>query len=89
MAFQSGGGGVGVDEGESGWLMQAWSIASAAGSRGETRTVERGRWEGHRLACPKFQPHRGVSASFAEAGGVMGAGRREGESALGLGQAGG
>ena len=46
-------------------------------------------WEGHRLACPKFQPPSGVSASFAEAGGVMGAGRRAGESVSGLGQAGG
>ena len=42
MAFQSGGRVFGEDEGVSGWLMGRWSIASAAGSRGEMRTVERG-----------------------------------------------
>ena len=54
------------------------------------RAAARGvKWEGHRLACPEIQPRSGVSASFAEAGGVMGPGRRAGESFSGLGQAGG
>jgi hypothetical protein len=42
-----------------------------------------------RFACPRFQPRSGVSASFAEKRGVMGAGRCGGGSVSGLGQAGG
>jgi hypothetical protein len=52
------------------------------------RAAARGvKWEGPRLACPKPQPRSGDSASFAEAHGVIGAGRRAGGSVSGLGQA--
>jgi hypothetical protein len=54
------------------------------GLRASARGVK---WEGHRLACPKLQPRSGVSAGFAEAPGVMGAGRRGGGSTSRLGQA--
>ena len=47
------------------------------------------KWEGHRLPCPKLQPRSGVSASFAETRGVMGAGRCGGGRVSGSGQAGG
>jgi hypothetical protein len=57
MAFQSGGGGVGVDEGESGWLMQGWSIASAEGSRGEIAMVEE-RIGGRGIVCLARAPAR-------------------------------
>jgi hypothetical protein len=43
------------------------------------------KWEGHRLACPRFQPRSGVAREHEG----MGAGRRAGGSASGLGQAGG
>ena len=68
MAFQSGGGGFGVGEGESGWLMRDDLSPGPPGVEGKCPWSSAEWWEGHRLACPKLQPRSGVSGEHGRLG---------------------